>query len=234
MRIWSDFDIQRVEAVDGMRPDLRALLENEFRIPRQYHDFGSLTKGEVGCSLSHLRAWRLIAESEMSESEVCVVAEDDCLPFDAKLVKQILEEFHCDTPSNLCFLGYRANNSLGGIIPTLKAVANVIRLPQLSCESFFSTSFALTRLSARFRPKRHGNLERANLQYGTYAYALKKQGARRLIQENLWVEFRSDECIDVAIIKKHINAVRCRKPVVYPNFQIESNLREAPGQRATR
>ena len=86
---------ERVPAVDA-----RALEDEDFarRVPGDGH-WGLLTPGEVGCFLSHRRAWKLIVEKDLPyalvlEDDVVIgrqgadlIASGDWVPGDADLVK---------------------------------------------------------------------------------------------------------------------------------------------------
>ena len=69
-----------VEGVDGRKLDKNSLVKSGiFRPSNSWH---AMTKGEIGCFLSHRAIWEHVAESQ--EPEPVVIMEDDCL-FDSSL-----------------------------------------------------------------------------------------------------------------------------------------------------
>lgn len=73
-------DFSRIPAVDKQ---ILALLEPSFlfdtKAAQQYYQ-RSLTLGEIGCTLSHIKTWQAISKNaQMNEDDFAVIAEDDVL-----------------------------------------------------------------------------------------------------------------------------------------------------------
>ena len=88
-------DVEFIEAVDGSTLTLDKLLRSGFDTDRMWRDpFKNrrITKGEVGCFLSHARAWKKCVEL----NEPIMVFEDDAIvnqTFQENLYESLIEEY---------------------------------------------------------------------------------------------------------------------------------------------
>lgn len=80
--------IQRVEAVDTRAetyetikqkfPDMSSEALESIRVGSRQKGHNQLTRGSIGCYLSHRKAWRMIVDdSSLGENDIALVAEDD-------------------------------------------------------------------------------------------------------------------------------------------------------------
>lgn len=182
------------------------------RFLQRYHR--SVTKGEIGCSLSHLGVYqRIVENSEISEEEYCLICEDDALfshNFQAELDKLLTYGLTAD----LVLVG---QSKIGGF-------------DSLELEINYPTTFS-------FLQKKLPNSPLAvvypykNYFFGTVAYLIKKSAARRFLAEveknsvPFWladdfVLFGNDFKMDVKIV---------RPLLVIENPTINSNLEATRG-----
>tara|TARA_B100002019_G_scaffold225315_1_gene198327 strand:+ start:234 stop:1088 length:855 start_codon:yes stop_codon:yes gene_type:complete len=69
-------DFSFVDGVVGSKLDISKLLKDKTLNKVQYDPMGSVNKGVIGCSLSHLRCWEIFQESG---DEICLILEDDAI-----------------------------------------------------------------------------------------------------------------------------------------------------------
>ena len=96
------------EAIDGYKIKHEDMQRNGFSVDHKWRDpfkKRRITKGEVGCFLSHWTLWRHIARSEEGPA---LVLEDDCIlddSYNEALYEEIMEEHDLD----ILYLGYNEN-----------------------------------------------------------------------------------------------------------------------------
>ena len=103
-------DYEIFDAIDGEEIDNEYMIENGFQPYQNWYDPNmrrGLTKGEIGCSLSHWYLWKKIAESDLKNA---IIIEDDALftnisPEKVNEIEKYLES------SELLYLGRKVFNT---------------------------------------------------------------------------------------------------------------------------
>lgn len=141
-------------------------LNKRFDFARFLQKYGrNVTKGEVGCTLSHLGVYRLIADDvAIADDEFALVCEDDAL-------------FNTDFNANLA--------ALLAVNPT----ADMVLVGQSKIAEFNHAELALTYPTTfGFLQKKIGNGFSLSYPYknyyaGTVAYLIRKSAVKRLLSE---------------------------------------------------
>ena len=100
-------DWEYFKAINGHNVTHEDMKRNGFRINHKWRDgfkHRRITKGEVGCFLSHWQLWGKISRSE----EIGIVLEDDCIladNWDENRYLELMEQYEID----LLYLGYNEN-----------------------------------------------------------------------------------------------------------------------------
>lgn len=168
--------------------------ERRTRAPYRYRTDMSL--GAIGCALSHRRLYEDMVASGWDRM---VVLEDDVVPRDATIA--LLPDTLRELPPSweLCYLGYWQNEviSLGR------------RLRQLSYAALAPLGLSRWRPGEAFRllPRAHSeHLRRAGRHMCTHAYAVSRDGARKLAALQTPVAYASDQLLTMAVLQGRIEA----------------------------
>lgn len=170
-----------------------------------------VTKGEIGCTLSHLSVYQQIIDSEIGEEEYCLICEDDalfCSNFQFHL-NQILEQ---GNKSDIILVGQSKINNfshpdLEWLYPT---TFNIFQKKVVN--SHFKISYPYKEYYA-----------------GTVAYLIKKSAARRIIQFLKEVKSAYWLADDFILFKQRLGIdIKVIRPLmVIENPNINSNLSKA-------
>lgn len=184
-----DVRVRRVSAVDGALMPLDAMpLTPEARLDvmrgyRTAHE--QLTRGAVGCWLSHLKVWRLIAESSNNRNRVAVVFEDDAVltPVNVREMRNRLTRPGATPPDEewdvLLFGDTGAGEDDGGVGGTV-VVAPDGHTRWIRVDGFLMLhAYALRPRTAR-RLLRRADLTPFDVQIDWYLSRLIEQGALRV------------------------------------------------------
>lgn len=105
---WMGEKFEFMDAINGRLVTHEAMQNNGFSVNHKWRDpfkFRRITKGEVGCFISHYTAWQKVVAS----NELTLILEDDCIldvqNYDEKKIKKIFEENDID----ILYLGYNEN-----------------------------------------------------------------------------------------------------------------------------
>ncbi len=82
-----ELDVVRLPAVDGRKMDSETLKNLRPKLSERHFWLKEMTPGEIGCYLSHLKAWKALLDTE---EEWALVMEDDLF------VRDNVKEFICD------------------------------------------------------------------------------------------------------------------------------------------
>lgn len=207
-------DFELFSAINTMAAEPENL-HKRFDFARFLQRYGrAVTKGEIGCSLSHLGVYqRIVENNDIAEQDYCLVCEDDAL-----FAHNFQEELE-----KLCASGLKADFILVG-------QSKIGGFDNLELEINYPTTFV-------FLQKKLPNSPLAlvypykNYFFGTVAYLIKKSAARRFLSEvekngvPFWladdfVLFGNELGLDIQIV---------RPLLVIENPTINSNLEAVRG-----
>lgn len=207
-------DFQVFDAINTMQKtpeNLTALFDYE-KFEKRYSR--SVTKGEIGCTLSHLAVFKLINENHnVSENEYCLICEDDAL-FNKDF------QYHLD-----CLLNQENQ-------------ADIILIGQSKINSFNDKELELTYPStfSFLQKKIAGSFFRSSYTYrpyfaGTVAYLIKKSAVKVFLEQQKNRPFWLAD--DYILFEKEFNLTICniRPLMVIENPNLQSNLESLRGSQ---
>ena len=207
----SDFEIFR--AINTMALE-ETELQNRFnfeKFKQRYHRL--VTKGEIGCTLSHLAVYQLIAEDQtINADDYCLVCEDDAL-FATNFQQNLTALLKQNLQADIVLVGQSK-------IPTFNDVELKINYP--STFTFWQKRIENTGYTYSYPYK--------NYFAGTVAYLIKKSAALRFLAElethkpywlaDDFILFGQDFNLDILVI---------RPLMVIENPNLGSNLEDLRG-----
>jgi glycosyl transferase family 25 len=189
-----------LDAVDKKDLDRERLVRegayDERRTRRAYRNRGGMTLGAIGCALSHRN---LYDEMVAKGWERMVVLEDDVIPRVPEVagVGDALRELPAGW--DLCYLGYWQNE-----VVTPKA-----RLKRASYVALAPLGLSRWRLGETLRllPRPFSpHLRRAGRHMCTHAYAVSREGARKLAAAQRPVAYAADQLFTMMILQGKLDA----------------------------
>lgn len=189
-----------LDAVDKQDLDRDRLLRegryDERRTRRAYRHRHDMTLGAIGCALSHRK---LYEEMVAKGWERMVVLEDDVVPRVPEVagVGDALREL--PRGWELCYLGYWQNE-----VVTAKA-----RLKQLSYVALAPLGLSRWRPGETLRllPRAYSrHLRRAGRHMCTHAYAVSREGARKLAAAQTPVNIAADQLLTRMVLQGRLDA----------------------------
>lgn len=189
-----------LDAVDKLDLDRDRLVREgryDERATRSAYRFRKdMTLGAIGCALSHAALYeRMLA----SGWERMVVLEDDVVPRLGALAA--LPDALRELPAGweLCYLGYWRNEDVSAGA-RLRQAAYVALAPLRL--SRWRTGEALRLLPRKFSP----HLRRAGRHMCTHAYAVSREGARKLLEAQTPVAYAADQLLTMMVLQGRIDA----------------------------
>lgn len=210
-----------LDAVDKLDLDRDRLLRegryDERATRRAYRFRKDMTLGAIGCALSHRALYeRMLA----SGWERMLVLEDDVVPRAGALAA--LPDTLRELPAkwDLCYLGYWRNE---GVTPRgrLRQAAYVALAP-LGL-SRWRTGEALRLLPRRFSP----HLRRAGRHMCTHAYAVTREGARKLLAAQTPVAYAADQLLTMMVLQGRLDAYAA-SPILFDQEWTEAGAAGGP------
>ncbi len=166
---------------------------------RQY--FPPLNAGEIACSLSHRNIYQAIIDNNW---EKVLIFEDDVLP-DFNNLPFIIDTLK-DLPEDweLLYLGYLKNEKI--------TIGKKLKQFWYSIMSRFGLSRMPLFMIKNSLPKKYStNLLKAGFHDCTHAYAITKEGAKKMIMTQTPVKYRADNLITALVLKGELNAYISKK-----------------------
>nr|WP_060828991.1 glycosyltransferase family 25 protein [Aggregatibacter actinomycetemcomitans]BAO56801.1 putative uncharacterized protein [Aggregatibacter actinomycetemcomitans] len=201
-------------AINTMQKDWDVLSAVFNPVKFEQHYRRKVTKGEIGCTLSHLEVYRqIVADEKVAEKDYALVCEDDAL-------------FNKNLPENLTAL--LAQHCTADII--LIGQSKIAGFDDMELEINYPTTFAFLR----------ANVGAATYAYpyksyfaGTVAYLIKKSAARTFLaileqEKPFWLA--DDFLLFETQFKLNNNVVR--PLIVIENPQLVSNLEAVRGSKS--
>ena len=175
--------------------------------------YSPLNTGEIACSLSHRNIYQAIVDKGWKRVlifEDDVVPDFDNLPLIIDALKELPEDWE------LFYLGYLKNEK-ATIGKRLKQVWYQImgrfglsRIP---------VSMIKRSLPQKFSP----SLLRAGFHDCIHAYAVSKEGAKKIIAAQTPVKYRADNLLSALILKQELNAFISKEHLFYQEIFIDKN-----------
>jgi glycosyl transferase family 25 len=187
-------------ATDKRDLDRGALLKDgtydESRTRRAFRHTRDMNDGEIACALSHRRVYEAAVRSGWART---VIFEDDVVPRTADL--PLLPAALSQLPEgwDLCYLGY-AKHETPGWRERAKRAAYVALAPLRLVR--WRAGEALRLLPSPFS----ANLRRAGLHDYAVAYAVSRQGARKLLEAQTPISLRADWLLASMIVQGRLSA----------------------------
>jgi len=217
-----DYDI--LWGVNGKELDLDELNnKGVIDLEKQIELLGKpLTKGEIGCALSHLNVYRTILDEGYKNA---LVFEDDIRLSNNDLkdlyssLKLSLEELPDDW--EFLYLGYAANNSKVTLPVYLRTW---IIYPLLSVFNF--KRFKPAKFRRRYPRKFSANLQRAGYHYRIHSYGITSKGAQKIIDFQSPIIRAADNAISEMCSLGLINAFRLKKRIFFQNRDLDTTIED--------
>jgi glycosyl transferase family 25 len=181
--------------LDGARL-LRDGVYDERRTPRAFRHRREMPIGQVACSLSHRAIYDRIVRNGWERT---VVLEDDAVPLDPGLAA--LPDALSQLPAgwDLCYLGYLGNEEI-------TAKARLKRAAYLALAPLRLVRWR-TAEARRLLPRPYSaNLRRAGRHLCTHAYAVTREGARKLLAAQTPVGFHADQLLAYLVLGGRLDA----------------------------
>ncbi|HET8540708.1 MAG TPA: glycosyltransferase family 25 protein [Anaeromyxobacter sp.] len=221
-------DFRFLDATDKLELDREKLraegMFDESRVPRAFRHRAEMVLGHLGCSMSHRRIYEEIVRNGWRRT---VVLEDDADPDEGALDR--LPEALAQLPATweLCYLGHLTKDGrVGRDAATpgerLRRAIYVALAPLRLVR--WRTGEALRLLPRPFS----ANLGRAGRHFGTHAYAVTLEGARKLLAAQTPVAFNADQLLAYLVLRGRLDAYVTR-PVF---FGQEAGASPEPGADA--
>jgi len=181
------------------------------------HDGNDLALTEIGCALSHREVY---SEMLANGYKKILVLEDDVFIDESslKVLKPALHELPDDW--ELLYLGYRGNGSLKG--SRLQVYSRMLIYP------FFyllgMKKYNPVELRRRYTRRYSAHLELSGYHYGTHAYGLTAQGAKKLLNYQTPVTQAADHALATLCINNKINSLNVKAKVLFQNREVLQSL----------
>jgi glycosyl transferase family 25 len=190
---------------------------DERRTRRAFRFKKDMTLGAIGCALSHRR---LYEDMVANGWERMVVMEDDVVPRTPEL--GALPSALAELPPTweLCYLGYWQNE----VVTTnrrLRQIAYVALAP-------FGLSRWRPRETLRLLPRPFSpHLRKAGRHMCTHAYAITREGARKLAAAQTPIAYSADQLLAMAVLQGRIEAYAVA-PALFDQESMEHGAAHAP------
>jgi glycosyl transferase, family 25 len=169
---------------------------DERRTRGAYRFSKDMSLGAIGCALSHRK---LYEDMVASGWERMVVLEDDVVPRDGALAALADALRELPPTWELCYLGYWQNEIVTRGARLRRALYVALAPFRLSR---WRTGEALRLLPSPFSP----HLRRAGRHMCTHAYAVTREGARKLAAAQTPVAYSSDQLLTMSVLQGRLEA----------------------------
>lgn len=206
-------DYQIFWGVDGNQLNLDDLKKDGLYEPslskKTFPSGREMTKGEIGCALSHIEVYKDIIDRNFQNA---LILEDD-LKINTTNSEELSQSFS-ELPENwdLLYLGYLYNNnSITFPIHFRLYIAYPI-LNFLGMEKYNSK-----KLKCKYPRPYSKHLELSGYHYGTHAYGVSQLGAKKILDYQTPILMPPDNAIGMMCMKETINAFRVKKRIFHQN-----------------
>jgi len=176
-------DYEIVDAIDGQKLKVRKLIKDGLLNTEYYDPNGVLTRNIIGCSLSHIKAWKKFLKSGL---DTCLILEDDIF-LTREIVRNqmdpefgnpriefqtLLDEINSLNDWDVVFLGKKTQE-----VPGEKVTENLV-IPK----------FGVSR-------------------YGAHAYVINKNSVKKLLDKYVPISYAVDIFLEEEISKLKVFSV---------------------------
>lgn len=176
-----------------------------------------LQKGEVGCALSHTRIYEWMVNKSINNA---LIFEDDTF-FDAENTSAAIHSLN-NIPENweILYLGYTGDKKKMPLKHKLKA--NIV-YPILNFFGF--GPYYPHRLKNKYYIPLKNGWEIHGNNGGAYAYAISKEGAKKMIDFQSPIIMAQDNALNRMNLDRKISSYRLNVPVFSPNREIPTTIK---------
>lgn len=158
--------------------------------------FSSLNTGEIACSLSHRMIYQAMLDNNWQR---VLILEDDVVP-DYTILPMLancLKELPADW--ELFYLGYLKNEKA--------TFGKKLKVFWYKIMAMFGMSRMPVSMLSNVLPKPFSScLMKAGFHDCTHAYAISREGAKKLLEAQTPVQFRADNLLSALVLKRKLNA----------------------------
>lgn len=182
----------------------------------------ALTKNEIACSLSHIKALKSFLEDD--KQDYALILEDDIEISNLDVWPQAVVCLPHKNKWDVLYLGYQNKNHIMPLPVLVKwrfiyPVLNFLKIKR----------YNLKKIRLTFDRLYNKHWIQLGAHNGAYAYLVNKNAAKKIIEYNTPLSVQADVVLMDLIIKGKINAFGLSKTIFEPNFEIQSSI----GNRAT-
>ena len=211
-----------IEGEDGEQLD-SGKLKQVFDANKSRSRLGyDMTKNEVACSLSHIKALKTFLEDD--KQDYALILEDDVEVSNLDVWPQAVVCLPHKNKWDVLYLGYQNKNHIMPLPVLIKwrfiyPVLNFLKIKK----------YNLKKIRLTFDRLYNKHWMQLGAHNGAYAYLVNKNAAKKIIEYNTPLFVQADVVLMDLIIKGKINAFGLSKTIFEPNFEIQSSI----GNRAT-
>lgn len=201
--------------VDGKKLDYEDLiakgLYDSEKAKKLRHDNNDLILGEIGCALSHREVYSDMISNNYKK---ILVLEDDVYIDESseKDLKLALRELPDNWES--LYLGYKGNDSLKDrrvqIYGRMLLIYPFLYLIGMK-------GYSPVALRRKFTRRYSDHLDLSGYHFGTHAYGLTTEGAKRLLNYQTPITQAADHALATLCMKNKINCFNVRKKIMHQN-----------------
>lgn len=206
---------------EGERLDLKQLQDNNLYSEELAKKKSSsnipLTRGEIGCSLSHVEIYKDMLNKDY---EKVLIFEDD-IKVDVKAADSISKAFE-ELPDDWEFLYLGYLERADGITFKGRVMINFL-IPLVNL--FKRNKYDPERLRRKFYKPFSENLEVSGKHSGTHAYGITKEGAKKLLEFQTPVIQAPDNAVGEMCMDGTLNAYRLKTQAFYQNRELPTTIK---------
>lgn len=175
-----------------------------------------LKRGEIGCAMSHLSVYKDIIDKGYKNA---LILEDD-ITIDTSFTNEFSQSLS-ELPENweILYLGYLYNNNKMTLPIYLRLY---FAYPLLNLMGF--KNYNKGNLRRKFPRQFSENLQYAGFHYGTHAYAVSANGAKKIIRYQTPISMAIDNAVSTMCMEGLLKAFRLKKRLFHQNRTLPSTI----------
>ena len=206
-----------IEGIDGEQLDpgkLKQVFDGNKSRSRLGYD---MTKNEVACSLSHIKALKTFLEND--KQDYALILEDDIVITNFNSLKDAMDLLPNKMQWDLLYLGYQDMNKRMPVIIKFKyhfiyPILNFLKLKRYDLKKI-KRIFGRPHNTFWFRAGSHNN---------AHAYIVSKSAAKKIIDYNTPVFSQADVVLMDMIVEGKLKAFGLNKSVFYQSSDLASSI----------
>lgn len=221
-RILDGLNYEVFWGIDGSKLNIDHLQEEglyDSKLTKTKIPFGQeLTKGEIGCALSHLDVYKDMRRKGYRNA---LILEDD-VKIEIEDVQEELSNSIAELPEDweLFYLGYLYNNSKI-TLPILFRI--IIAYPMLNLLG--KSRYDAHKLRCKFPRPYSKHLDIPGYHYGTHAYAVSAAGARKILAYQKPISMATDNAVAKMCMEESIKGFRMTRRIFHQNRKLPSTIK---------